>query len=357
MFIRQTAALVYPILLVINITTRKLYGRILKNKTSRSVDAAFESILEQVKAEEKPFAVVECDPGSEFVSKSFASLCKRNNVELVLTQAGNKRAMAVVERVNRTLRTFIEKLKANRIDWTKSFDELLAFYNQKKHSSTKRAPDSVTEKEEVKMILRAQKRRIPAEEQLAKFPEGTKVRITTDRDIFSKTQPRFTKETFAVLGREGNLLKIENRAKLYSPNQLLRVPETTESFEAPSPTSYPSRKEISKGLKLNRLKKEIGTEVEVREPRRPRVPERLAPAPTPARRRRKLHNIEEIRGHKRKDGTLYLLVKYEDDPEESFQSVRTLMPREGYPEPVGEYLTLHKLFRDPSVQQQMAQYA
>jgi hypothetical protein len=266
--------------------------------------------------------------------------------------------MGIVERVNKTIRTYIEKLKANRIDWKKSFDELLSFYNQKKHSSTKRAPDAVTEKEEVKMILRAQRLRTPAEEELAKFPEGTKVRITTDRDIFSKTQPRFTKEIFTVLGREGNLLKIENREKLYSPNQLLRVvPEKTESFEAVSPTSYPSRKEISRGLKLNRLKKEIGTEMEFPEPRRSRAPERLAPAPTPSRRPRKLHNIEEIRGHKRKDGTLYLLIKYEDFPKESYESIRTLMPKEGYAQPVGEYLTKHKLFRDPSVQQRMAQYA
>lgn len=95
-----------PILVCVEITSRLLRTAVLRNKEASTVAQAFEKILldNEVKS-------IETDDGSEFKG-AFAKLlqAKRINHLTYPSTEGSNTALAKVERVNGTLRTWLNKL-------------------------------------------------------------------------------------------------------------------------------------------------------------------------------------------------------------------------------------------------------
>ena len=70
----------YPVLVVVEITSRKGYFRYLENKTGAVVARAMESIIAAIKAARQSISIVEHDSGSEFKAAEFLNVLVRNDI-------------------------------------------------------------------------------------------------------------------------------------------------------------------------------------------------------------------------------------------------------------------------------------
>ena len=87
------------LLVVIDIFSKFLWVRPMKNKTARSLVEAFDSILSEKRKPEK----LRTDKGTEFINESFQQYLKKQGIQFYT--ATNEPKAAVVERVNRTLKS------------------------------------------------------------------------------------------------------------------------------------------------------------------------------------------------------------------------------------------------------------
>ena len=85
------------LLVVINVFSKFLWVRPMKNKTACSLVQAFDSILSEKRKPEK----LRTDKGTEFINESFQQYLKKQGIQFYM--ATNEPKAAVVERVNGTL--------------------------------------------------------------------------------------------------------------------------------------------------------------------------------------------------------------------------------------------------------------
>ena len=85
------------LLVVIDVLSKYVWVRPMKNKTARSLLEAFDSILSEGRKPEK----LRTDKGTEFVNESFQQYLKKKDIQFYT--ANNEPKASVVERVNRTL--------------------------------------------------------------------------------------------------------------------------------------------------------------------------------------------------------------------------------------------------------------
>ena len=113
------------ILTVIDVLSKYLWAKPLKNKSALEVVSAFEEIFQQ----RKPFNI-RTDRGLEFENSIFRKFCEKNNVRHFTSQ-DKKIKCSIVERVNRTLKEkmfkyFTSKGTRKYID---VLDQLVDAYN------------------------------------------------------------------------------------------------------------------------------------------------------------------------------------------------------------------------------------
>ena len=87
------------LLVVIDVLSKYVWVRAMKNKTARSLLEAFDSILSEGRKPEK----LRTDKGTEFVNESFQQYLKKKDIQFYT--ANNEPKTSVVERVNRTLKS------------------------------------------------------------------------------------------------------------------------------------------------------------------------------------------------------------------------------------------------------------
>ena len=139
------------LLMVIDVFSK--YGWIvpLKDKKTESVSLAFDLIFK--KSKRKPEKLW-TDKGSEFISKHFNTLLKKNKIILYHTQ--NEEKSSVVERWNKTMKNKMCKMFSannNTVYWDK-LDKLVDDYNNTYHSGIKMKPTEASLKEnEIKFSL------------------------------------------------------------------------------------------------------------------------------------------------------------------------------------------------------------
>ena len=87
------------LLVVIDVLSKYVWVRAMKNKTARSLLEAFYSILSKGRKPEK----LRTNKGTEFVNESFQQYLKKKDIQFYT--ANNEPKASVVERVNRTLKS------------------------------------------------------------------------------------------------------------------------------------------------------------------------------------------------------------------------------------------------------------
>jgi hypothetical protein len=236
-----------PILVFIDVATRKLYADALKSKSDKDVAP----ILKQFVEEAETTSIVS-DAGLEFVGKAVKGMLAKQGVELVTVEPGTKEPTGIVESVNRTLRGLLSRY-TETIDsnWPKALPDLVENYNSSKHSALKAAPNDVTKEQMEKLANHQYIKGIPYLRLLDSFHEGDKVRVALKRKLFKKGTQTFGKEIHEVEGHKGYQLQLDD-GTLHVPRDLLKVGAVETHAPAGFGVSEESR--LKKKKTLKRLK-------------------------------------------------------------------------------------------------------
>jgi len=205
----------YSILYVfININTRKLYVYPIKNKKKPSIEEAFNKFLKDI---DYKIDRVESDFGSEYISKNFKAILDKYNIkQIVFNKEKSPNALSIVERVNRTIRQKI--LDYQTAYKTKKYIDVLPSlvdnYNNSIHSTLKRKPNDITEKEEEKISLETMENELNKINEIKEdYKIGDKVRIRKTKDIFDKLGTKFSKSVYEIVGYDGKGIIVSNNKK------------------------------------------------------------------------------------------------------------------------------------------------
>ena len=128
------------LLLVIDVLSKYVWVRPMKNKTGRSLLEAFDSILSEGRKPEK----LRTDKGTEFLNESFQQYLNKKNIQFYT--ANNEPKESVVELVNRTLKSKLYRYltAVNSLRYIDVLQDLVDSYNNTYHRSIGRAPATVS---------------------------------------------------------------------------------------------------------------------------------------------------------------------------------------------------------------------
>ena len=139
------------ILNVIDVHSKFLWSRPLKNKSAESV--AYE--LQSIYLNEGSAKILSSDNGPEFQNEKMTELCVRFNIEQRKTREYYPQANGQVERVNKTLKDMIYSYLAqyNTKNYLGQLQFLVFNYNCSKHSTTKFTPFQLHRHRDVKFSI------------------------------------------------------------------------------------------------------------------------------------------------------------------------------------------------------------
>ena len=128
------------LLVVIDVLSKYVWVRPMKNKTAHSLLEAFDSILSEGRKLEKLIT----DKGTQFVNESFQQYLKKKDIQF--SKANNEPKVSVVERVNRTLKSKLYRYftAVNSLRYIDVLQDLVDSYNNTYHRSIGRAPATVS---------------------------------------------------------------------------------------------------------------------------------------------------------------------------------------------------------------------
>eukprot|EP00732_Lithocolla_globosa_P000663 Lithocolla_globosa_v1_NODE_244_length_4892_cov_475.455654.p1 type:complete len:312 gc:universal NODE_244_length_4892_cov_475.455654:3636-4571(+) len=183
-------------LLVIDVMTKFMWVRALKDAKAITVTEAFKDILK--KSRRKPKRV-RTDMGSEFKKDSLAFF-KQEGIEHFWSYNSTKAAIA--ERAIRTLKQKISRHQDlnGTYEYLSQLDKIVESYNQTVHSTIKMSPIQASKPKNRELVianfLASIKKRERGEQ---KFFVGDKVRLSLQKNSFSKEgDGNYTVETFRI---------------------------------------------------------------------------------------------------------------------------------------------------------------
>ena len=192
---------IHYLLFAIDIFSRKLWVKPLKNKTAKVVLTAMREIL----AEQKPIKI-RSDKGSEFNNQWFKKYMKDNDIYYFTTQ--NPAKANFIERCQRTIRTYLYRMMRQKgsYRYIDDLDNIIANYNSTPHRGLNYiSPNDVNKDNEADlwafMYLKKPKN-MPKRKPEFHFRVGDLVRISFVKQPFRRAyQDQYTTEVFKVSGR------------------------------------------------------------------------------------------------------------------------------------------------------------
>lgn len=245
--------------------TKIVCARPIKSKNDNDVFTAFKSVIDEVKEKYKhQIKEITSDNESSFRSKNFTTFCEENKIDQVFVDPGNKSAVGIIERFNRTLRMMIERYKS--IHKTNAFidvlPDLIKNYNTKWHRTLNQSPIKALEsgnnsyyiKKQIKQVEKASEQPYNKEE----YQVGDRVRLLIKKGLFDKgTKSNFTKTVHTILKIENGLFFVNGRKSGYKKQDLLKtVSKQADLQSGPRPEVV----EASKDKKEKQLKRRLNKE-------------------------------------------------------------------------------------------------
>jgi hypothetical protein len=179
------------ILCVIDCFTKFAWAQPLKSKTGEAVSKAMSKIL--INRSPK---LLQIDNGKEFYNLTFDTLMKKYNINKYSSYSTTK--ACIVERFNRTLKEkmFRELTARGTRQWVSILPMLLNNYNKSKHKTIGMTPEQADENP---TLVTFKQRNINRKIKI-KFKVGEKVRISTQKGIFTKGYlPNWSTEIFTIV--------------------------------------------------------------------------------------------------------------------------------------------------------------
>lgn len=189
------------ILVVIDVFSKFLWTKAVKNKSGPDVTQAMKSIL--IKSNRIP-QNLQTDLGKEFYNQNFQNLMKKFNINHYSTFSNMK--ACVVERVNRTLKNAMWKEFSlqGTYKWLDLLSKLTDKYNATKHRTINVKPKDVNKSNEKQILANAYNNIKTVG--IVKFKIGDSVRISKHREAFVKGYtPNWSNEIFII-----NQVKLTN---------------------------------------------------------------------------------------------------------------------------------------------------
>lgn len=184
------------ILVVINVFSKFVWCKPVKNKRGQEITAAMKEILTKIKSVPRN---MQTDMGKEFYNKDFKGLMEKQKINHYSTYSNLK--ASVVERVNRTLKTLMWKkfsLQGN-YKWLDILPEIVKKYNNTKHRTIGCKPVDVKKKDERQILLSSYTHPKIIDQQFSKFKKDDFVRISKYREAFKKGYtPNWSNEIFQI---------------------------------------------------------------------------------------------------------------------------------------------------------------
>ena len=228
------------ILTVIDVFSKYLWLRVLKNKKPESVTTAFESILKEGRVPTR----LRTDRGTEFLNRKFAELLKTYNITH-LTSTNKTYKAATVERVQRTLKgrmfRFFTRIGSHR--YIDRVNDFVSGYNNSYHRTIKMTPIQALTADRQQVF-----RNTYGVEGLtdlfdnnkpSRIKTGDTVRIAYDRGVFDKgywrTYSDKTAEVKDVLDRPRPMYILKDHSgeitRRYYPEEIQKIPEPSYRVE------------------------------------------------------------------------------------------------------------------------------
>ena len=219
------------ILNLIDVFSRKLYTRPLKNKTMGSVKEALTAILHQIQSDKKDFPkTIMSDNGLEFNNVMVKEVFSVHSIEHQMNEVGDHNALGIVDRISRTLREILQKhFEINKTaNWVDSLQELTYAYNNRYHSTIKKPPNLVTNDDVSILIMNLDKASVSQ----SSVKPGDRVRVLLSKNIHAKgTKQKFSREVFTVISVAQVNARLSNGRKVRI-ERLLKVKEEDPVAEA-----------------------------------------------------------------------------------------------------------------------------
>lgn len=134
-------------LLCIDAFSKKIWTKPLKTKSGKEVAEAFEQIFSKTKPPQK----LRTDKGTEFTNVYVQKIFNKYNIEFFTTQ--NETKSAIAERGIKTIKGRIMKIinASHSYVWIDDIQDVTESYNNSIHSSTKKIPNEVSEKDQAEI--------------------------------------------------------------------------------------------------------------------------------------------------------------------------------------------------------------
>ena len=190
---RQNNGYAY-ILTCIDILSRYAWARPLKTKQGSEVAMAIKDIF--ITSQRKPKRI-QTDQGTEFYNRSVKQLLNENNIELFSVMSPKK--CALVERWNRTIKSKLWKYfsSKNSYKWLEVLPKIVSAYNRSVHRVIKMRPIDVNH-ENVMLVWNRLYANTPSYRSV-NVNEGDLVRISKAKGQFDKGYlPNWSQEEFLV---------------------------------------------------------------------------------------------------------------------------------------------------------------
>lgn len=218
------------ILNIIHVPTRYLFSYLLKKKSDTA--SAFENLLPSLAIKAENLTV---DKGREFINKKLEQMLADHDVNLISINKSEEGglspySLAIVERVNKTVRDLIERYISvsertgkEQFRFIDDFEQLIKLYNESPHSyfDNNKTPAQAfqeysTNRSDITSYLTLQKQLLDRKSRLLEkikkeFPIGSLVHIYDPKSTFEKSSvARASEDIWRVTGRSGYRLTIED---------------------------------------------------------------------------------------------------------------------------------------------------
>lgn len=239
--------------IMIDTYSRFVFTYPLKSKNQTEVLAAFQFCLNKIKELAPLYTIrrIDSDQEKSFLSNSFQKQVNQEHIQHETNQKGDHRALAFVDRVIRSIRTYLNKYRQSTGDpnWVNVLPKIVQNYNENTvHEAIGTRPIDVVEATEGndKLIGDRSKARRKAKLILRQHPSHLKkgdfvrVRISiTEPDettYFRKgTEQRFSSEVYPITGTKAGNTLFHVNGKWYRRVDLVKV-DTTKLGTQPSIT-------------------------------------------------------------------------------------------------------------------------
>ena len=221
-----------PILLLVDILSRKAYAYVLPKSIKEKRGAITVKTLESFKNEVGHINGLEGD--NEFGSAAVKAFCEKYNIRLDSSvsklehiSGGNK--LGIIDRLVRTLRELIERyydILGNRKETLQNvMDSIIATYNNDNHRSLQnKTPNQVfkdNDNQKIRHFIDSMHNQKVYE--TVPFNASDQVRILEDKGQFDKGKNEFSKETYTVDKKDVYKIKLNDTTRKFKPSELLKI--------------------------------------------------------------------------------------------------------------------------------------